>query len=104
MATTVSEYSKTLHRINLGLGLGLPILLFIVGYWFIEFPVPQSLAISDTIFYTLRWSLPMVLVVMWAIHNVGMSRLKCAAVKPLSGNITSFSCRKTSCLILWSSF
>ena len=86
MATTVSEYSKTLHRINLGLGLGLPFLLFIVGYWFIEFPVPQSLAISDTIFYTLRWSLPMVPVVMWAIHNVGMSRLKCAAVKPLSGN------------------
>lgn len=50
MAAKASEYSKTLHRITLGVGLGLPILLFIVIYSFIEFPVPQSLAISDTVF------------------------------------------------------
>jgi len=37
MAAKASGYSKTFHRITLGVGLGLPILLFIVGYWFIEF-------------------------------------------------------------------
>ena len=80
------EYSRTLHRVHLGVGLGFSATLFLLGYWCIDFSLPPSLSLSDTLVYTLRWSLPMAVVVMWAIHNVGQSRKNCAAIRPLSGN------------------
>lgn len=80
------KYSKALHRVQLGLGLGFSATLFFVGNWCVDFSLPPSLSLSDTLVYTLRWSLPMTVVVIWAIHNVGQSRKNCAAIRPLSGN------------------
>ena len=63
------------------------LLTFYGGYYYCDFiPVPTSVDLSSRLAFSLRCSLPMVVVLFLSIVIVGNKRAVTAAVDPLSGN------------------
>ena len=60
--------------------------IFYGGYYRCDYiPTPASMDLGSRIGYTLRWTLPMVLVLMVTIQQTALRRLSTAARNPLAG-------------------